>query len=103
GNLLMFAEVVLTTILLIAGGAVLKGVLHLVQMNRGLDVHKVLTMQIWLPEAKYPGRQELTNFFEQLLPRVSVLPGVESASVVNYPPLGLIGTSVRVEGQIRVE
>jgi putative ABC transport system permease protein len=101
GNILMFAEVVLTTVLLIAGGAVLKGALHLVRMNRGLDVHQVLTMQIWLPEAKYPGPQELASFFEQLLPRVRVLPGVESASVVNYPPLGLIGTSVRVEGQIR--
>jgi putative ABC transport system permease protein len=103
GNLLMFAEVVLTTMLLIAGGAVLKEALRLVRMNRGLNVHQVLTMQIWLPEAKYPGPQELANFFEQLLPRVRALPGVESASVVNYPPLGLIGTSVRVEGQIKVD
>jgi len=101
GNLLMFAEVVLTTMLLIAGGAVLKGALHLVKMNRGLDVHQVLTMQIWLPEAKYPLPQELANFFGQLLPRVQALPGVKSASVVNYPPLGLIGTSVRVEGQTK--
>lgn len=101
GNILMFAEVVLTTVLLIAGGAVLKGALHLVRMNRGLDVHQVLTMQIWLPDAKYPGPQELASFFEQLLPRVRALPGVESASVVNYPPLGLIGTSVPVEGQIK--
>ena len=35
GNILMFAEVVLTTMLLIAGGAVLKGALHLIRMNRG--------------------------------------------------------------------
>ena len=102
-NLLMFAQVVLTTMLLIAGGAVLKGALHLVRMNRGLDVQRVLTMQIWLPEAKYPLPQELANFFDQLLPRVKALPGVESASVVNYPPLGLIGTSVRVEGQIKAD
>jgi len=102
GNLLMFAEIVLTTMLLVGGGAVLKGALHLVRMNRGLNVQQVLTMQIWLPEAKYPLPQELTNFFEQLLPRVRVLPGVESASVVNYPPLGLLGTSVRVEGQIKL-
>jgi putative ABC transport system permease protein len=60
-------------------------------------------MQIWLPEAKYPLSQELTNFFEQLLRRVKALPGIESASVVNYPPLGLIATSARVEGQIKVE
>ena len=101
GQLLMFAQVVLTTMLLIAGGAVLKGALRLVRMNRGLDVHQVLTMQIWLPEAKYPLPQQLANFFEQLLVRVKALPGVESASVVNYPPLGLIGTSVRVEGQTK--
>src|SRR2546422_159008 len=99
----MFAEVVLTTVLLIAGGAVLKGALHLVRMDRGLDVRQVLTMQIWLPEAKYPAPQELSNFFEQLLPRVRVLAGVASASVVNYPPLAMIGTSVRVESQIKVD
>jgi putative ABC transport system permease protein len=103
GNLLMFTEVVLTTMLLIAGGAVLKGALHLVRMNRGLDVRRVMTMQIWLPEAKYPEPQELTNFFDQLLPRVKALPGVESASVVNYPPLGLLGTSVPVEGSVKVD
>ena len=70
-------------------------------MNRGRDVQQVLTMQIWLPEPKYPSPQQLTNFFEQLLPRVRVLPGVESASVVNYPPLGLLGTGVPVEGQMK--
>jgi putative ABC transport system permease protein len=100
GNLLMFAEIALTTMLLIAGGAALKGAMHLVWMNRNLDVHGVLTMQIWLAEAKYSGPEELTNFFEQLLPRVKALPGVESTSVVNYPPLGLLGTSVPVMGKI---
>jgi putative ABC transport system permease protein len=103
GDLLMFTEVVLTTMLLIAGAAVLKGALQLVRMNRGLDVHQVLTMQIWLPEAKYSSPQKLANFFEQLLPRVRGLPGVESASVVNYPPLGLLGTSVRVEGPAKID
>jgi putative ABC transport system permease protein len=103
GNFLMFAEIVLTTMLLIAGAAVLKGALHLVHMGRGLDIHQVFTMQIWLPEAKYPGPQELANFYEQLLPRIRALPGVDSASIVNYPPLGLIGTSVRVDSAIRTD
>jgi putative ABC transport system permease protein len=95
-RLLMFAELALTTTLLVAGGAVLKGTLHLLRMGRGLDVERLLTMQIWLPPAKYPGTPELTQFFEQLLPRVRALPGVESASLANYPPLALLGTSVRV-------
>ena len=57
-----------------------------------------LSMQIWLPAAKYPGAQGLDAFFEQLLPRVRALPGVTSASLVNCPPLGLLGTTVGVEG-----
>ena len=103
GNLVVFAEVVLTTMLLISAGAALKSALHLVRMNRGLDVHNVMTMQIWLPEAKYPGPPQLAQFFERLLERVRTLPGVLSASVVNYPPLGILGTSVGVEGETPLE
>jgi putative ABC transport system permease protein len=99
GRVLVLSEVVLTTVLLIAGGSALKTAIHLVRMDRGLDVRQVLTTQIWLPEARYPGARQLSDFFADLLPRVRALPGVESASVVNYPPLGLLGTSVPVDRQ----
>ncbi len=98
GGLVVLSEVALTTMLSIGAGAVLKDTLRYIRMNRGLDAHNVLTMQIGLPETKYPEPAQMADFFDRLGRRLRTLPGVEAASVVNYPPAGLIATSVPVEG-----
>ena len=59
-------------------------------------------MQIWLPQAKYKASHQIVNFFRQVLERLERLPGIESASAVNFPPLALQSTTVEftVEGRI---
>ena len=43
----------------------------------------------------------MANFYQEVLPRIEQLPGVESASAVNFPPLSLMNTivSFRIEGR----
>ncbi len=75
-------------LLLIASATTLLG------MPRGLNLHRVLTMQIWLPRQSYPDGQRVATFFDRVLENVEQIPGVESASVINFLPLAAQDTSV---------
>jgi putative ABC transport system permease protein len=71
-------------------------------MPRGFNPHNVLTTQVWLPRAKYSDGRQVANFYHEVLERIEKLPGVESASAVNFPPLGVQYTTVSftIEGRI---
>ena len=70
-------------------------------MDRGLNPLGVLTTQAWLLETRYPGRQQVAGFFDDVLRRVQALAGVKSASAVNYPSAGVVATTVHfgIEGR----
>ena len=53
----------------------------------GIDPDNVLTAQIWLPESHYPPGPPVMNFYQQAIDRIGALPGVKSASAVNFLPL----------------
>jgi putative ABC transport system permease protein len=100
-NLLVISEITLAVVLLIGAGLMIRSVLRLHAVDRGLNTDQVLTMQVLLPKAKYTGDRQVASFYEQVLHRVQTLPGVESASAINYPPLGLISPTVSfiIEGR----
>ena len=52
---------------------------------------------MWMPPSRYAGAAAERQFVDRMLQRVRALPGIEGASVVNYPPLGIIGTVVNFE------
>src|SRR5436190_4987524 len=56
-------------------------------MDAGLKPENILTMSISLPPAKYPTSEAANIFHHQLLERVSSLPGVQTAGLINYLPL----------------
>ena len=91
---LVVCEITLTMMLLIGAGLMIRSVLSLQAVDRGLNTDSVLTMQIVLPKAKYPGGRQISDFYRRVLQRVQALPGVESASLINYPPLGVISPTV---------
>ncbi len=95
------AEVALALILLIGAGLLMKGFLNLLKANPGFDPDNVLTMSMTLPAAKYREPNQRIAFYEQLTQRVAAMPGVESASMINYLPLGQSNSSdtFLVEGQ----
>jgi putative ABC transport system permease protein len=91
---LVVAEVALAIVLLTAAGLLLQSFTRLSRVDPGFRSARVFTGSLLLPYAAYPGPDDVGRFFDQLLPRIKALPGVESASTVN--PLPLSGDSMSV-------
>jgi putative ABC transport system permease protein len=86
-SLLVVAEVAAAFVLLAGAGLMIKSFFNLQRVDAGLRPDNVLTMGISLPDAKYKEPQSTATFFRQLLERVSALPGVQAAGVINLLPL----------------
>ena len=97
---LVVAEVALTLILLAGTGLLLRSFVHLHDVNPGFDPSNVLTMQISLPEARYPDPQKAV-FFRELLQRAQSLPQVQAVGAIGHLPLsgGIESYAMEVAGQ----
>jgi putative ABC transport system permease protein len=100
-NLLVVSEVALSMMLLAGAGLLIKSFARLTQADAGFRSENVLTASIDLPQSKYRGGAEVAAFYKQLLERVSAMPGVESAGVVEYLPMSGLdsSTGIFVEGR----
>ena len=101
-SLLVISEVALAAALLCCAVLLLRSSLVLHGMPRGFNPDNVLTTQVWLPRAKYSNGHQVATFYRDVLQRIERLPGVESASAVNFPPLAIQYTTVRftIDGHI---
>ncbi len=100
-SLLVVAEVAAAFVLLIGAGLMIKSFLNLQRVDAGLRPESVLTMSVTLPNSKYPTPQSRVPFFQQLEERVSTLPGVEAAGVINLLPMQNWGwnSDFQIEGR----
>jgi putative ABC transport system permease protein len=99
-SLLVVGQVALSLLLLIGAGLLLRSFGRLLGVDPGFDAHNVLTMNVSLPTVKYSKPAQQIAFFDELLRRVSVLPGVRSAAISAALPLSWIRiTPVLPEGQ----
>ena len=101
-SLLVISEVALAAALLCCAVLLIRSSLVLHGMPRGFNPDNVLTTQVWLPRAKYSNGHQVTTFYRDVLQRIEKLPGVESASAVNFPPLAIQYTTVSftIDGHI---
>ena len=102
-SILVVSELALALILLIAAGLLLKSFVTLKKVEPGFNSTNVLSMWIYLPFAKYPEANQITNFFEQALQNIATVPGVESAAVISTPPLGGVNHTTRFQIEGREE
>lgn len=86
-KLLVISEVALTILVLINAGLLLRSFRGLLQESLGFDTHNVLTLEIAPLETKYPDRQKRSMLYQQVMNRVSSLPGVTSVGTINYLPI----------------
>ena len=84
---LVVSEVALSLILLVGAGLLIRSFVLLMSEDIGFNPSRVLSMLLWLPETRYNSNQPIVNFYEQLIARVEALPGVKTASGVNFLPL----------------
>jgi putative ABC transport system permease protein len=88
-NGLVVAEIALALILLVSAGLMINSLLRLLRVDPGFRADNVLTMQISLPQDKYPDDHpdSTFGFYRRLVDRVASLPGVESAGLTSALPL----------------
>lgn len=86
-NFLAIVEVGLSLVLLIGAGTLIRSLRSLLNTNLGFNPKNVLSMQVWLTESHHPGTAQTREFFQQVIERMRALPGVDSASAINFLPL----------------
>jgi putative ABC transport system permease protein len=84
---LVVAEVALTLVLLVCAGLLIRTVVRLRSVDVGFNANNVLTMNIGLPNAKYPKPENVVAFFKEATERIAVLPGVKAAGITSVLPL----------------
>jgi putative ABC transport system permease protein len=82
------AEIALSLILLVGAGLLVRSFLSLLKVNPGFNPNNLMTMQLVLPTAKYKEEAQRYAFYDELVQRAQQVPGVQSAAIVNYLPLG---------------
>ena len=99
-NLLVVSQLAVTFVLLVGAGLMLRSIVKLQQVDPGFSPQNVLTMQIDLDWAAYPGDTERRQFYRSLLERTRNLYGVLSVALAGTIPLegGLPNTAFRIEG-----
>jgi putative ABC transport system permease protein len=92
---LLIAVEVALSLAILAGAALLGRSFYALQStDPGFDGRNVLTTRLSPPAARYPAGPVLQRFYDSVLERVRALPGVESASVVDWVPLSGFGASI---------
>src|SRR5262245_12497711 len=80
---LVVAEVALTMVVLVGGGVAIKGFWRLAHVDLGYEPEGVLTAQIDPSGARYKEFEQVTNFYQELLGRISAIPGARYAGAIN--------------------
>ncbi len=86
-SVLVVAEVALAMTLLIGGGLLLRSFVTLTNVDPGFEPDGLLTQQLFLPQARYEGAEQIVGFVGELVRRAGTLPGVAGAGVISTLPL----------------
>lgn len=99
-NSLVIAETAVGLVLLVGSGLLIRSFVRVLAVDPGFDPRNVLTASLNLPDSQYHGLKKV-QFYEQLLPRLAALPGVESVAAGWPIPLGRgnFSISFAIEGR----
>lgn len=87
---LVVSEIAFSLVLLVGAFLMVRSFIRLQQTDLGFKAEQLLTMRVALPWRKYStedGPVKQRQFFEQLLQRLSSIPGVEGAAITSNLPL----------------
>lgn len=87
-NALVVMQIGMALVLVITSGLLARTFLHLLNVDGGFRAEHVLTFELSLPATRYPDRHRIAQFYEQALPRLRAVAGVESAAITEAVPMG---------------
>ena len=86
-GVLMVAELTLTVVLLAGAGFMIRNFLTMYRFDLGVDTSQLLTMNLALPERKYPALEQRLAFYEQLEERLKANPRIENVTITSNIPM----------------
>src|SRR5581483_6455821 len=100
-GLLVISQVALSLLLLAGAGLLIKSFANLRATKPGFEPSHAVTMQLIMPKVKYPDSAQHRQFFEQIMPKLAALPGVEAAGAAEPMPFSGNdrGTTFTIAGQ----
>ncbi len=97
---LVVAQIALSMVLLIGSGLLVRSFIRLRTASPGFEPKGTLTIQTYLPLARFPQPQQKIAFYSNALRNMQSVPGVEAASISTaLPVIANHGTPVLFEGQ----
>ncbi|MFN7949898.1 MAG: ABC transporter permease [Blastocatellia bacterium] len=85
---LIVAEVALSLVLLVGAGLMIRSFARVQQIAPGLQVERLVTMELNAPRVRYPDEARVLAFYRSIVERLEATPGIESAAVSSALPLG---------------
>ncbi|UCC74624.1 MAG: ABC transporter permease [Gemmatimonadota bacterium] len=96
---LVVAEIALSCGLLILAGLMIKSIVQLKAQDLPFATENIFTARLVLPEEDYPDAGSRIGFYEELLPNLRAIPGVEAATLSDGLPAAGNGTrTIQMEG-----
>ena len=98
---LVVSQIALALVLVIASGLLVRTFYQLLASDSGFRSQHVLTFELSLTGAQYPDREPIARFYQQALPRLRSIPGVEAAGITEAVPMGgaTESTVIRIVGR----
>jgi predicted permease len=94
-------QVALSLVLLLVSGLLLRNLQGMLKTDLGVDTSVILSTRIDLSHGNYQSRDPLLSFYRPLLEKVSRLPGVSAAGLIDFLPIEAFGDgyNVHITGQ----
>jgi predicted permease len=100
-QLLVVGQTAMALVLLVGSGLLARSFARLMSAEQGFSSPNVLTFRVALPPTTYPKSPAIVAFVQQLVGRLSELPGVEAAGATTELPIasGTSGTAFEIDGR----
>jgi predicted permease len=83
---LVVVQIALTLVLLVCAGLVWKSFVAITRVNPGIQIENTLSMVLTLSPTRYDTGPKRIEYYKQVLDRIAVVPGVESAAFTQTMP-----------------
>ena len=100
-SVLVAAQLAIALTLVTGTGLMLRTMWSLYRQDPGIDLERVLALDVTIPDGRTRGRSASAADFERIVQRLSALPGVTAAAAIQALPLASRGPSanIRVTGR----
>jgi predicted permease len=84
---LVAAEIALSLVLLVSAGLTIKSFILLQRVPTGFDTDHVLTLNVSLPQTRYPASAQKADFWQRAVESLRTVPGVDAVGATSRLPL----------------